>query len=95
MDQAQYSRIENGKTDPSFSAVLRIAKSIGVELADLFRAHEVFKDVNSLDKSAMEKVALIDTLDKKEKIAFYAILDALLTKKKLKDNLTSALQLSA
>ena len=43
----------------------------------------------------MEKVALIDTLDKKEKIAFYAILDALLTKKKLKDNLTSALQLSA
>lgn len=95
MDQAQYSRIENGKTDPSFSAVLRIAKSIGVELADLFRADEVFKDVNTLDKSAMEKVALIDTLDKKEKIAFYAILDALLTKKKLKDNLTSALQLSA
>lgn len=95
MDQAQYSRIENGKTDPSFSAVLRIAKSIGVELADLFRADEVFKDVNTFDKSVMEKVALIDTLDKKEKIAFYAILDALLTKKKLKDNLTSALQLSA
>ena len=95
MDQAQYSRIENGKTDPSFSAVLRIAKAIGVELADLFRADEVFKDINSLDKSTMEKVALIDTLDKKEKTAFYAILDALLTKKKLKDNLTSALQLSA
>jgi len=92
MDQAQYSRIENGKTDPSFSAVLRIAKAIRVELPDLFRADEVFKDVNSLDKSLMEKVSLIDSLDKKEKTAFYAILDALLTKKKMKDNLSNVLQ---
>ncbi len=56
------------------------------------RAADVFKDVNSLDKSLMEKVSLIDSLDKKEKAAFYAILDALLTKKKMKDNLSSVLQ---
>lgn len=91
MDQAQYSRIENGKTDPSFSAVVRIAKAIGMELPNLLRVDEVFKDVTSIDKSLMEKVGLIDSLDKKEKAAFYAILDALLTKKKLKDNLSSVL----
>ncbi|MES1222371.1 MAG: helix-turn-helix transcriptional regulator [Bacteroidota bacterium] len=88
MDQAQYSRIENGKTDPSFSAVMRIAKALGVELADLFRADEVFKDVSTIDKSLMERVALIDSLDKKEKAAFFTVLDALITKKKLKDNLS-------
>jgi transcriptional regulator with XRE-family HTH domain len=92
MDQAQYSRIENGKTDPSFSAVVRIAKAIGMELPDLLRADEVFKEVTSVDKTLMEKVSLIDALDKKEKQAFYAILDALLTKKKLKDNLSNVLQ---
>ena len=75
--------------------MVRIAKAIKVELADLFKAGEVFKDINTLDKSLMEKVALIDILDKKEKLAFIAILDAQLTRKKLKDNLTSALQLSA
>lgn len=47
MDTGQYSRIENGKTDPSFSAVVRIAKALGVELSDLFKADEVFKEVNS------------------------------------------------
>jgi len=43
----------------------------------------------------LEKISLIDSLDKKEKAAFFTMLDALVAKKKLKDNLTSALQLSA
>ena len=43
MYTAQYSRIEGGKTDPSFSGVLRIAKARGVELTELFRADELFK----------------------------------------------------
>ena len=54
-----------------------------------------FKDVNSIDKTLMEKISLIELLDKKEKAAFFTMLDALVSKKKLKDNLTSALQLSA
>jgi hypothetical protein len=62
-----------------------------MELPDLSRADEVFKEVTSVDKTLMEKVSLIDGLDKKEKQAFYAILEALLTKKKLKDNLSSVL----
>lgn len=30
-------------------------KALGVELAELFQANELFKDVNSFDKSIMEK----------------------------------------
>lgn len=91
MDTAQYSRIENNKTDPSFSSVARIAKAMGVGLADLFKADELFKDVDSYDRSLMEKLSLIEQLEKKEKQAFYAILDALIAKKKLKDTLNTAL----
>ena len=40
MDTAQYSRIEGGKTDPSFSLVMRIAKALGVTLTELFNAND-------------------------------------------------------
>jgi hypothetical protein len=70
-------------------------EALGVSVAELFTADEVFKDVNSVDKTLMEKISLIELLDKKEKAAFFTMLDALVAKKKLKDNLTSALQLTA
>ena len=37
----------------------------------------------------------IELLDKREKAAFFTMLDALVSKKKIKDNLTNALALSA
>ena len=42
----------------------------------------------------MEKISLIDGLDKKERAAFFTMLDALVAKKKLKDNLSNVLQLA-
>jgi len=77
MDQAQFSRIENGKTDPAFSAIEKIAKALGVGLAELVNADDIFTDVNSYDKSVIEKMALVDQLEEKEKTAFFSILDAL------------------
>jgi transcriptional regulator with XRE-family HTH domain len=91
IDNSNYSRIENGKTDPSFSSVVKIAAALGVSLPDLFKADELFTDINSFDKSLMEKMALVEQLDKKEKTAFYAVLDAFLGKKKMKDALSSVL----
>ncbi|MBT1704916.1 helix-turn-helix domain-containing protein [Chryseosolibacter indicus] len=91
MDTGNYSRIENGKTDPAFSSVVKIAKAMDVELIDLFQADQVFKDVNSFDKSLAEKLAFIEQLNKKDKIAFYAVLDAFIGKKKLKDALSNVL----
>lgn len=92
MDQAQYSRIENGKTDPSFSLVVRIAQAMRMELHELFKPEGGMKEVVSADKSMLEKLALIDGLDKKEKQAFYTILDALIAKKQIKDTLAAALK---
>ncbi len=92
MGPAQYSRIENNRTDPALSSLVKIAKALGVSVAELFSADDVFKDVNSVDKSLMEKLSLIEGLDKKERSAFFVMLDALVSKKKLKDNLSSVLQ---
>jgi transcriptional regulator with XRE-family HTH domain len=91
IDNSNYSKIENGKTDPSFSSVCKIAAALGVGVAELFKADEVFADINSFDKSLMEKMNLVEQLDKKEKTAFYAVLDAFLGKKKMKDALSNVL----
>jgi len=87
MDPAQYSRIENGKSDPYFSTIEKIAKALGVEVADLVTGEDL--EVNSADKSVMEKLRYIELLEEKEKSAFFALLDSLIAKKKLKDNLSN------
>jgi len=89
MPQPQYSRIEGGKTDPSFSAVAKMAKALGISLSELFNADDIFNDVNTYDKTLMEKIRLIDTLDDTEKKSLFNIIDSLIAKKKLKDNLSS------
>ena len=91
IDPSNYSKIESGKIDPAFSSVVKIASALGIELPDLFNTNQVLKDINSFDKSLMEKMVLVDQLDKKEKAAFYAVLDAFIGKKKLKDALGSVL----
>jgi transcriptional regulator with XRE-family HTH domain len=95
MDQAQYSRIKNDKTDPLFSNVSKIAGALGVELSELFKSDEVFRDINSYDKFLIEKLSIIDKLDNKEKQAFYSILDALIAKKRMKDTLSTAIGLAS
>ena len=92
LDAAQYSRIENGKTDPSVSTLERIAKAIGVSLADLFASAEDLKEIGSYDKSVMEKVALMEALSNEEKQTIYIMLDAFVGKKKLKDALSNVLK---
>jgi len=88
IDNSNYSKIEGGKTDPSFSSILKIAKALGVDSADLFRADELFKEVNSKDKTLMEKLSLINTLAKDEQQAIFRMIDLAASNKRLKDNLT-------
>jgi len=51
IDKAQFSRIENSKTDPSFSTIEKIAKAMGCSIAELFASAEEIKDIHSHDKS--------------------------------------------
>lgn len=90
LDKAQYSRIENGKTDPSISTIAKIAKALGISLAELFTLDDL-KEVQSHDKTIMEKVSLMESLNDKEKETIYNMLDAFVSKQKLKNALTTAL----
>jgi transcriptional regulator with XRE-family HTH domain len=91
MDASQYSKIENGKTDPSFTIVVKIAKALGVTVGELVQANEIFTDVRSADKTLMEKIKVIEQLDEQERSSLYHIIDGLFAKKKLKDTLSNAL----
>ena len=92
LDKAQYSRIENGKTDPSVSTAERIAKAMGLSLSELFATSDEPKEIKSHDKTIMEKVNLIESLNKEEKATIYKMLDAFIGKKKLKDTLANVLK---
>jgi transcriptional regulator with XRE-family HTH domain len=89
MGAAMYSRIENGKTEPSLSTLEKIAKALGVSLADFFTDDNKLDDINSFDASLMEKVKTIDTLNEEEKKTVFSIVDAFVGKQKMKDALVS------
>ena len=84
--KAHFSRIERGKVQPSIELLKRIAKALDVT-TDYLLNEEVddFTPVRVQDKTLVEKVKLIDTLDTEEKNALLKIIDALLTKKKVVD----------
>ncbi|MEQ8905143.1 helix-turn-helix transcriptional regulator [Ekhidna sp.] len=91
MDQSQYSKIEKGKTDPTTTTLDKIAKAIGVEIADFFISNDPLEDVNSIDKSTLQKLQILEQLDEDEKQSIFKIIDGLISKKKLKDTLSNAL----
>jgi transcriptional regulator with XRE-family HTH domain len=94
MGSAQYSRIENGKTDPSVTTLEKIATALGVTLSELFAENDPLKEVNSTDRTLIEKVQMIEKLEEEEKKTIYTILDAFVSKQKLKNALTNALDLA-
>ena len=72
---------------------------IYLDLTFLFADNQTIKQpsyflqhyLNSFDKSLAEKLSFIEQLDKKDKVAFHAVLDAFIGKKKLKDALSNVL----
>lgn len=93
LDTAQYSRIENNKTEPSLTTLEKITKALGVSFSELFAISEDNLYLKDADiKTVIGKVALIETLPEEESEAIYTLLDALIIKKKLKDTLSNALQ---
>jgi transcriptional regulator with XRE-family HTH domain len=95
MNQSQYSKIENGKVDPQFSTIEKIAKALKINIVDLVAAEDIFKDVSAYDKTIVEKVQLVDLLDDNEKKGIFSIIDGLVAKQKLKQSLSSALNLAS
>lgn len=90
MDQAQYSRMESGKVEPTLSSLEKIAEALGIKIAELFDEQEP-TDINSYDKSDVEKLRLLNQLEETEKKSIFNIIDMAITKKRLKDTLSNAL----
>jgi len=67
---------------------------MGISLSELFAEEDTLSEVNSSDKTLMEKVKLMESLDEEERSTLYNILDAFVSKKKLKEALTNALDLA-
>jgi transcriptional regulator with XRE-family HTH domain len=92
MHRVQYTRIETGKAEPTISTLEKIAKALDVEMSDFFKEDDSF-DINSKDKTLIEKVRLLEQLDDKNRTSIYTLIDTAINNKKLRDSLSSALNL--
>ena len=84
--QGQYSRIENGKVEPSVSTLEKLAQVFGVSIAEFFRSGDVDGELNL---PLMEKIRIIDTLGKEEQGALFKMIDLAIANKRMRDNLQS------
>jgi transcriptional regulator with XRE-family HTH domain len=84
--QGQYSRIENGKVEPSVSTLEKLANVFEVSIAEFFKTDNVNEELNL---PLLEKIKLIDTLGKDEQQALFKIIDLAIANKRMKDNLQS------
>lgn len=64
---------------------------MNIKAANFFEEDTAFNDINSADKTLMEKIKVIEQLDEQERNSLYNIIDGLFSRKKLKDTLSSAL----
>lgn len=91
IDRAQYSRIETGKSEPTLSSLEKIAVALEITLVDLFK-NDYSLDVDSANKTIVEKVRLIEELDEKQKTSLYHFIDIAVANKRLKNTLSEALK---
>lgn len=83
---ANYNKTEKGEREPSIEALDKIAKLFGMTVDEIIHFEgKVPKEVKIKDKTANEKLALIDQLEEEDKNAVYRIIDGMLTKSKFKD----------
>lgn len=82
--QGQYSRIENGKVEPSVSTLDKLAKVFGVSIAEFFNANDIDEELNL---PLLEKIKLIDMLAPDEQQALLKMIDLAISNKRMRDNL--------
>lgn len=84
--QGQYSRIENGKVEPSVSTLEKLAKVFEISVAEFFKSDDVNEELNL---PLLDKIKLIDKLGEEEQKALFKMIDLAIANKRMKDNLKS------
>lgn len=70
--QGQYSRIENGKVEPSIFTLEKLATVFEVGIAEFFKSDDLEEELNL---PLMQKIKMIDTLAKDEQQALFKMID--------------------
>jgi len=86
--QGQYSRMENGKVEPSISTLEKLSIALDVSITEFFKSG-IDMDVNI---PLLEKIRLIDTLDKDERHAIETVIDIAISRKYLKESISSLIK---
>lgn len=83
---SNYSKMEKGERDVSIEVADKLAKFFGITLDELVHMNgKVPDEVTIVDKSANERLKLIEQLEEEDKSAIFRIIDTMLTKSKFKD----------
>ena len=85
--QAQYSVIESGKVMPTIPTLEKIARVLEIDISELFK--DPTKNGEEINLSILEKIKLIDSLEAEEKNCLLKMIDIVIAKKRMKDNLST------
>jgi transcriptional regulator with XRE-family HTH domain len=83
-DARQISRYENGKVTPSPDAIVKIAMAFDVTIDYLLIEDAPRRPLKTVDPELMNRLQSIQSLSEQDKTSLFHILDALLTKNKVK-----------
>ena len=86
MHPTNYNKVEKGEREPSIEALDKIAKSFGLTVDQLIHYEgNMPKEITIEDKTASEKLRMIEQLEEPDKQAIFRMIDCMLTKNKFKD----------
>lgn len=85
------SRVETGKYTPGLEFVVNAAHAFGVTVDDLVTEHpEGLEEVRLEDRELTERIRLLEDLDERDRDALFTVMDAVLTKQRMKRVLEAA-----
>jgi len=79
------SRVETGKYTPGLEFVVEAARAFGITVDQLISEHpHDLQEVRLEDKELSERLRLLEALDPRDREALFTIMDAVLTKQRMK-----------
>jgi transcriptional regulator with XRE-family HTH domain len=84
-DHSYMNRVETGKANPSFPILTRIGDALETSLDQLVRSNGDSPEIRIRDESLLERVLLIETLDHDDHGALVQMIDAMLTKIRMRE----------